>query len=77
MIFRVTLKDPDALYEAINDALEDELAKMDEEEADAIHDIRLQKIQEIAEEWFEYGEVLTVEIDTINKTCSAVKVSEL
>lgn len=78
MIFQVTLKDPDALYDAIDGAVDVELASLglDEEEQQAIRDIRREKISDVAHKWFEYGEYLTVEIDTENKTCIVLRTSE-
>lgn len=70
--FRVTLKDPDTLYDAISEQLDKELEKMDEDEAEAVRDIRQEKYGEIASKWFRYGEYLTVEIDTEANTCVVI-----
>lgn len=76
MIFKVTMKDPDTLYDAINDALDEELQDMPQDEAEVVRDIRMEKAQDIASEWFEYGEYLTVEIDTDAKTIRVVPLGE-
>lgn len=76
MIFKVTMKDTDVLYDAINDALDEELQDMPADEAEAIRDIRMGKVQDVASEWFEYGEYLTVEIDTDAKTIRVVPLGE-
>lgn len=76
MIFKVTMKDPDVLYDAICDGLDEELKDMDEDEAEAVRDIRHEKLQELASKWFEYGEYLTVEIDTDQATIRVVPVGE-
>lgn len=76
MIFRVTMKDPDSVYEGINDALDEELNDMPEDEAEAIRELRMEKAQDIASEWFEYGEYLTVEVDTDRQTIRVVPVGE-
>lgn len=70
------MKDPDVLYDAINTALDEDLADMDEDEAEAVRDIRHQKLSEMASKWFEYGEYLTVEIDTDTQTIRVVPVGE-
>lgn len=76
MIFRVYMKDPDVLNESINEALDAELTEMPDDEAQAVREIRYNKVSEIASRWFEYGEYLTVEIDTANKTIRVVPVGE-
>ncbi len=79
MKFRVTMKDPDTLYDAITDAVEEQLksSEMPEDEQEAVHDLRVQKTKEIADEWFEYGEYLTVEIDTDTRTIRVVPANQL
>jgi len=77
MIFRVNMKDPDQLYEGIDDALDEELKDMDDDEAEAVREIRREKAYEIASEWFEYGEYLTVEIDTIKRSIRVIPVEEV
>jgi hypothetical protein len=78
MKFRVTLKDPDTLYDAIREEVEGNLANIDDladHEKDALVDGRIDDIKEVAAKWFEYGEYLTVEIDTEARTCTVVPVS--
>jgi len=72
MKFKVQMKDPDALIECINDAIEKELEQVDlsSEEIDLIREIRVEKVISICKRWFEYGEYITVEIDTENETCT-------
>jgi hypothetical protein len=74
MKFKVSMKDPDTLYDAINDALEEELEPLglDEDESEAVADVRRGKIREVCSKWFRYGEYLTVEIDTEAETCTVV-----
>lgn len=72
MKFKVTMKNPDALGEAINDAVTAELAKMPglhDDEAEELADTRRRKVSEMCGKWFQYGEYLTVEIDTEAGTC--------
>lgn len=65
----VIFKDPDALYDAIQNSVDDELKDMDEDEREAVKEIRVEKYSAIAAKWFEYGEYLTVVIDTEANTC--------
>lgn len=71
----ITLKDPDALYDAITEAVDTELdsTNLDAEEKDAIREIRREKISEIANKWFTWGEYLSVEIDTEEKTIKVLE----
>lgn len=62
MKFKVTMKSPDAFDDAIHEALKVCTRESDEE------------IREICKKWFRYGEYLTVEIDTKEKTCKVVEV---
>jgi hypothetical protein len=59
MLFRLTMKTPDALQSAIEDATDDSDARI--------------KMEDLASEWMEYGEYITVEFDTDKKTCVVVK----
>lgn len=74
MQFRVTMKDPDTLHDAIQEAVAEEVEKMglDEDEREAVIDTRRQKVAAICAKWFEYGEYLVVDIDTDKKTCVVV-----
>lgn len=76
MKFQVTMKDPDTLFDAIQDAVAETLETMPEDEAEAVREIRENKAHEVASEWFKYGEYLTVEIDTEEKTIRVVPESE-
>jgi len=74
MKFKVTMKDPDTLYDAINDAVDDlKIEGLSNEELEAIKEPRKEAIRELCSQWFEYGEYLTVEIDTEAKTCTVLK----
>jgi uncharacterized protein YggE len=75
MKFTVTMKDPDTLHDAIDEAVTEDVAKMeglDEDERQAVIDARKEKVQELCNKWFEYGEYLRVEIDTEAKTCTVL-----
>jgi hypothetical protein len=76
MKFKVTMKDPDTLYDAIGEAVEqavsDTIGVDDNDEREALIKVRVDKVQKICGKWFEYGEYLTVEIDTDAETCTVV-----
>lgn len=70
MKIEITLKDPDVLYDAIDDALEEfNIEGTNEEELESVKKVRKEKIMELCGKWFEYGEYLTVEVDTEKETC--------
>lgn len=77
MKFKVTMKDPDTLGDAIHEAVKADVVKiegLDEEERDAVQEERQEKVAGLCATWFEYGEYLCVEIDTEAKTCTVVPV---
>lgn len=76
MIFQVTMKDADVLYDAINEALDEDLKDMDEDEAELLRDLRHEKLSEVASKWFKYSEYLTVEIDSDKATIRVIPVGE-
>lgn len=75
MKFKVTLKDPDTLGDAILEAVEKEFAdsKLEQDELDSVIELRQEKVSEICAKWFEYSEYLTVEIDTDKQTITVCK----
>lgn len=74
----VHIKDTDVLYDGITEAIDKELADsgLDEDEQEAIRDIRREKYDSVAEKWWEYGEYITVEFDTDTKEIRVVPVNE-
>lgn len=73
MKFRVTMKDPDTLYDAIDDAVRDDTTAIaDEDERREVREVRGAKVRKLCRQWFKYGEYLTVEIDTETQTCTVV-----
>ena len=75
MKFQITLKDTDSVYEAIEQAIDEELDKieeLDEDDKEKLKESRHEKISKICGQWFEYGEYLTVEIDTEANTCTVI-----
>ena len=74
MKFLVTMKDPDVLYDAIREAVDEDLQALDidGDEHENLSQLRRDKIQTICTKWFRYGEYLTVEIDTEDETCLVI-----
>lgn len=74
MKFRVTMKDPDTLYEAIKEAVDEqvEALPLDEDEREDVAETRIEKVKELCGTWFKYDEYLEVEIDTDAETCVVV-----
>lgn len=76
MKFRVSMKDPDTLDEAISRAVAREVTLLgltDLAEKDAVEEVRREKAKSVCAQWFKYGEYLDVEIDTEAGTCVVVK----
>lgn len=75
----VTMKDPDTLIDALNDAERDLTAELmsslnlTREEAKAVAEKRVESMREFAAEWFKWGEYITVELDDKEKTIKVVK----
>ncbi len=70
--FIVTMKTPDALGDACQEAAIEEIDALEgiaEEEVEALTESRADKLIVAASRWFEYGEYLRVEIDTEEMTC--------
>ena len=74
MKFRATMKDSDALHEAIGEAALATDLPLDEDEREAVLSVREKKLADACRRWFEYGECLTVEVDTDAGTCVVVPV---
>jgi hypothetical protein len=55
-IVKITMKSPDCLYDATDDLSEEDT----------------EKFNKIYDKWIEYGEYLTIEIDTEKETCIVV-----
>ncbi len=79
MKIKVTMKDPDCLSDALADAVREyktmliEDKALPEDEAAAAAEAAKEKAYEIAGDFFEYGEYLTVIIDTDTKTATIQK----
>ena len=76
MKFKITMIDPDGAYDSLQDAAKQaaaEVTGVDDDEREALVEYKMDKIQGIAKQWLEYGEYLTVEIDTEANTCTVLK----
>lgn len=75
MKVRVTLKDPDTMHDAVDDAVK-RLPKPDGVDADewaSIREERADKVKShISSQWMEYGEYLVVDFDTDAGTATVV-----
>lgn len=75
MKFIITMKDPDGVYDSIEDSLTTpDLSNLTEEEADAVIEKRREERTEIISKWFEYSEYISIEIDTDAKTARIIEV---
>jgi len=75
MKYRITMKDPDGPYEAIQEAAKQQLAGvpgLTDEERESLIDGRHTTLRDQALKWLEYGEYVTLEIDTEANTCVVV-----
>jgi len=76
MKFRVTFKDPDGPYDCLTDAAKESVASIegiDKDEREALANARREELKKLTDRWFEYGEYVTIEIDTEAKTATVVE----
>jgi hypothetical protein len=66
MKIEITMKDPDCLEEPIDEAVKASLADLglDADEMEPLIEKRTEKIREKMNHWFEYGEYVTIIVDT-------------
>jgi len=74
MKIKVTMKDPDTMFVAVQDAVDQELSEMNlpKDEVDALSELRAEKEREKLSKWFRYSEYLTVEFDTDEMTATVL-----
>lgn len=63
----VTFKDPDALSDAIDDAVRKDVAQifgLNEAEQEAVFRVRRERVQKQVGKWFRDGEYVELEVDT-------------
>ena len=74
MKFSVTVKCPDALLMAIENAAEDEIGGSPTDlEADEQWNQLVAKTEKLCARWFKHNEILCVEIDTEAETCEVLE----
>lgn len=75
MIVQVKMKDPDTMYDAVQDAVEKDVKAMGlpADEAKSLIEVRTEKVRAKMAHWFEYGEYLDVEFDTEAMTATVLK----
>ena len=76
MKFKVMMKDPDTLHDAIEEAVKAEVSAIlgvDDEDRPAMEQRRREAVTRITSEWFKWGEYLTVEIDTDERTAVVLR----
>ena len=66
MKIRVTVKNPDCFGDAVEEAVREELASrdLDEEEREAVFDVKMEKVWKKLEKWVKWHEYITLEFDT-------------
>lgn len=67
MKIKITLKDPDGVYESIKEAAETSVSAVDglsKKEREELAETRAEQIKEDCGKWVEWGEYVTIEIDT-------------
>lgn len=76
MKFTVTMKDPDGFSHCIDNAVRDEIAKLNlpKDEADSLFELRREKLLGIMDKWIEYQEYVHIEFDTDANTATVKKV---
>lgn len=74
MKIKVTMKDPDTMYDAVQDAVTAEVKAMglSADEAESLIELRTTKERAKMDKWFEYGEYLAVEFDTEAMTATVI-----
>lgn len=77
MKIKITLKDPDTLYDAVSDAVDNLVIDgLSEDELEAVKEKRKDTYREMAGEWFEFGEYVTLELDTETETIKVLTIKE-
>jgi len=82
MKFKITLKDPDALYDAIRESVDEDInsdeifggGMVPPAAIEIIKDEKIKEAEKACQEWFKWGEYITVEVDTEKKTCTVLHV---
>ena len=77
MKIRITVKDPDAIGDAIMEAAEKEVNAIEglsQDEKEMLMETRQEKLSNLFNTFFEWGEYIRIEIDTEAKTARVIPV---
>lgn len=76
MKIKITLKDPDGVYESLREAATNSITALELEkgEREDLIESRHERYGEECKQWIEYGEYVTIEIDTDAGTATVCKV---
>jgi hypothetical protein len=75
MKIKITLKDPDGVSESLRDAAESSVPQgLTQSERESLTESRQERYGKACEPWIEYGEYVTIEIDTEAGTATVCKV---
>lgn len=74
MKFTVHLKDPDSLFEALTEAIKEQLEQsgLPEEEQELLKESRYEKESDKCQKWVEYGEYYKIQFDTDAMTATVL-----
>ncbi len=77
MRFTVNIKDPDVFSNAVQEAVTSDVATLglDEREAEAVIELRTEKLNDWLRKWVKWGEYIRVEFDTEAGTATVVEPS--
>ena len=75
MKYRITLKDPDGVYESVKDEVRMSMPEgLDDDEHKAVFDSRMEEAWDKLRRWIQFQEYVTIEFDTdvgTAKVCEA------
>jgi predicted nucleotide-binding protein (sugar kinase/HSP70/actin superfamily) len=77
MKVNITLKNPDAVYESVREAVKDQISSIegiDEEEREELEESRIEAVNEKLSKWIEYNEYVRLEFDTEAGTARILEV---
>jgi hypothetical protein len=75
MNIKLTFKDPDNPYEDIRTAVNNSLKQsgLDEEEIEAVFELRMEKTMKKLEKWLNHGECVTLDFDLVKGTAKVLE----
>ncbi len=80
MILRITMKDPDGVWESIDNAIRSavraDCLPLTEDEQEELVESRREKVSQSLRAWLDYLEYVTIEVDTDANTARVVPVKE-